>query len=132
MEPAAPDTPPQQVNGHTSSRDNGKLAAADEHIVPPYWQRHLRSNSTLSYASVDNPRPTAIRLEDHSEEHSEQSRVLWAKHISVDDCVVVTGTAPGIGDYVVWNCTVETLQVRQLSSASSGGQARHLLADRSF
>lgn len=97
-------------------RDDGKLSATDQHIpAPPYW----RSNSTLSYASLDNSRPSAIRLEDHSEEHSEQSRVLWARHVSVDDYLVVRGATPGLGEYVVWNCRIETLDVRQLSALST-------------
>ncbi|KAF2204624.1 Phox-like protein [Delitschia confertaspora ATCC 74209] len=77
-------------------------------IVPPYWQRHQRNNSTLSHSS-DTRRTPPIRLEDHTEAGSEQCKALWAKHVTIDDYVIVSGSAPGLGAYVVWNCTVETL-----------------------
>jgi hypothetical protein len=34
--------------------------------------------------------------------------VLWAKGVTIDEYVVV---GQGVGAYVVWNCTVETLDV---------------------
>ncbi|KAH7123811.1 PX domain-containing protein [Dendryphion nanum] len=76
-------------------------------IVPPYWQRHERSVSSLS---VDNAtRPAPILLEDHTDAGSEQCKALWAKHVTIDDYVIVSGTGPGLGSYVVFHCTVETL-----------------------
>jgi hypothetical protein len=65
----------------------------------------------MSSYSTDNGRPTPISLEDHTDDGSEQSKGLWAKSVTIDDYVVVSGTAPGLGAYVVWNCTVETLDV---------------------
>ena len=56
-----------------------------------------------------------IRLEDHTDAGSEQCKALWAKHVTIDDYVIVSGTAPGLGSYVVWNCTVETLNVSLLT-----------------
>jgi hypothetical protein len=50
-----------------------------------------------------------ITLEDHTDEGSEQCKALWAKHVTIDDYVIVSGNAPAVGAYVVWNCTVETL-----------------------
>jgi hypothetical protein len=79
-------------------------------VVPPYWQRHERNGSRMSSYTSDG-RPTPIALEDHTDETSDQCRVLWAKGVTIDDYVVVSGTAPGLGAYVVWNCTVETLHV---------------------
>jgi hypothetical protein len=79
-------------------------------LVPPYWQRHLRNDSSLSAFSLDLHR-APIRLEDHTEEGSEQSKALWARSARIDDYVVISGAAPGIGDYVVYNCTVDTLNV---------------------
>lgn len=81
-------------------------------VVPPYWKSHERTASSLSCNSVSaEGRPSPIHLEDHTAEGSEQCRVLWAKHVTIDDYVIVSGTAPGLGSYVVWNCTVETLDV---------------------
>lgn len=82
-------------------------------IVPPYWQRHERSSSRLSVnsASEGGGKPRPILLEDHTDEGSEQCKALWAKHVTIDDYVIVSGSAPGLGAYVVWNCTVETLDV---------------------
>ncbi|KAF2088348.1 Phox-like protein [Saccharata proteae CBS 121410] len=93
----------------TSSTTN-TTTSANNHPIPPYWQPHQRNPSTLSHASVnDLGRPTPIVLEDHTVEDSEQSRALWAKSVSIDDYVVVSGNVPGVGAYVVWNCTVRTL-----------------------
>ena len=79
-------------------------------VVPPYWQHHGRHASRMSSYSTDG-HPTPISLEDHTEDGSEQSKGLWAKGVTIDDYVVVSGTAPGLGAYVVFNCTVETLDV---------------------
>ncbi|KAL6159913.1 hypothetical protein ACJQWK_06105 [Exserohilum turcicum] len=78
-------------------------------VVPPYWQQRQRSASNRSTGSADNGRPAPIGLEDHTDDGSEHCKALWAKGVTIDDYVVVSGTAPGIGAYVVWNCTVETL-----------------------
>lgn len=75
-------------------------------IVPPYWSHH-RNASRASQISLDQP---AITLEDHTEDpDSETSRGLWARSVSVDDHVVVQGKS-GIGAYVVWSCTIQTLE----------------------
>jgi len=95
-----------------SSFAHGKPATStttEDLSVPPYWQRHQRNDSSLSYASVDNIRHMPITLEDHTDEGSEQCKALWAKHVTIDDYVIVSGNAPAVGAYVVWNCTVETL-----------------------
>jgi hypothetical protein len=96
-------------------------AAADDDpagstVVPPYWQRHRRHVSSIS---IDPSRPSPIRLEDHTVEGSEQAKALWAKHVSIDDYVIVSGNAPGVGAYVVWSCTVETLDVSILPGCFS-------------
>jgi hypothetical protein len=77
--------------------------------TPPYWQNHQRTASTASEASLSNLRPPPIQLEDHSDEDHEVGRACWAKHVSIDDYVVVGGGAIA-GTYIVWNCTVETLK----------------------
>ncbi|KAE8382232.1 Phox homologous domain-containing protein [Aspergillus bertholletiae] len=75
-------------------------------IVPPYWSHH-RNASRTSQISFEQP---AITLEDHTEDpDSETSRGLWARSVSVDDHVIVQGKS-GIGAYVVWSCTIQTLE----------------------
>ncbi|KAF2187625.1 Phox-like protein [Zopfia rhizophila CBS 207.26] len=110
MESADSETPTPREP--PSKRDDGGKPATvrpeRNSIVPPYWHRHGRNDSTLS--STDNvSRPQPIRLEDHTDEGSEQCKALWARHVTIDDYVIVSGSAPGLGAYVVWNCTVETL-----------------------
>lgn len=83
--------------------ENARLA-----VVPPYWQ-HRRYES---YASANIVRPPAIILEDHTEDLETNCRTpLWAKEVSLTDYVVVSGNIPSVGDYVVWTCTIETLDV---------------------
>ncbi len=90
----------------TPTRDRNSVG-----VVPPYWQSHQRNASYLSNYSADNGRPTPIGLEDHTDEDSDHCKVLWAKGVTIDDYVVISGPSPGLGAYVVFNCTVETLDV---------------------
>ncbi|KAF2118415.1 Phox homologous domain-containing protein [Lophiotrema nucula] len=100
-----------EVGGKPRAAATATLKPERSSVVPPYWQRHERSSSKLSVNSVSDTtgKPRPILLEDHTDEGSEQCKALWAKHVTVDDYVIVSGTAPGLGAYVSWNCTVETL-----------------------
>ena len=105
MEFTSPDStsqPQRPRDGRARGKSNGSAT------TPLYWQ-HQRAES---YASVDNVKPPPIRLEDHTEEPSEHSGALWAKSVTILDYVVVKGSKSGVGAYVVWNCKVETLDVR--------------------
>jgi hypothetical protein len=87
-------------------------------ISPPYWQ-HERS---VSHASVDSTaHAPPISLEDHTEAEHDTNGALWAKDITIEDYVIVRGGSTGIGAYVVWNCKVQTLDVRRLDSEAEGG-----------
>ena len=78
-------------------------------VIPPYWG-HYRNPSRTSQTSIDQS--PVITLEDHTEDpNSETSRGLWARSVSVDDHAVVQGKS-GVGAYVVWNCKIQTLDVR--------------------
>ncbi len=76
-------------------------------MVPPYWQ-HRRFES---YSSVGYLRPAPISLEDNTEELLEQSSPLWAKAVTINDHVVVSGNIPSVGAYTVWSCQIEMLDV---------------------
>lgn len=80
---------------------------SENQVAPPYWQ-HRRFES---YSSVGHLRPTPIRLEDNTEECLSESSPLWAKGVSIDDHIVVSGNIPSIGDYVVWSCYIEMIDV---------------------
>lgn len=99
MDPAGPAT------------SSNKSSASAQSIAPPYWQQHRQHES---YSSVGHLKPQPIILEDHTEERSEQSGALWAKGVSVTDHVLVSGTVPNLGDFMVWNCTIEMLNVGSL------------------
>ena len=123
MEPASFET--GASSSSPARHDGAKAATAPKDgtsadvVSPPYWQQQHQRDSYLSTYSADG-HPTPIGLEDHTDEGSDQCKVLWAKGVTIDDYVVVSGSAPGLGAYVVWNCTVETLDVSQASSASHG------------
>jgi len=112
MEPASFET--GASSSSPARHDGAKAATAPKdgtsaHVVsPPYWQQQHQRDSYLSTYSADG-HPTPIGLEDHTDEGSDHCKVLWAKGVTIDDYVVVSGSAPGLGAYVVWNCTVETL-----------------------
>jgi hypothetical protein len=112
MESAASDAAPSR--SPSPPQDGGKSATQRPErssIVPPYWQAHTRSVSRLSCNSENGARPAPILLEDHTDAGSEQCKALWARHVTIDDYVIISGSAPALGAYVVWNCTVETLDV---------------------
>lgn len=124
----------EQSNGSASSHPaDAPARPTDENgppVSPPYWQARVRGDSTLSIpssstsvnhinTSSSNSRKNRlsgpIRLFDNSEEESsDQARACWAKSARVDDYVIVSGSVSkaGLGSYVVWSCTVETLNVR--------------------
>lgn len=101
---------------------------AEPPISPPYWQR---GNSTLSEASASaqqtrnkqNRLSGPISLHDNSDEtENDQARACWAKAARIDDYVIVSGSVSkaGLGSYVVWNCTIETLNVSRYSTLLVG------------
>ena len=91
---------PPQPDGANSSPPSSSL-------IPPYWS-HQRYES---YSSVQDAKPPPITLEDHTEEPSEHSGAVWAEGVTIDDYVLVSGTVPNVGNFVVWNCKIETLDV---------------------
>ncbi|KAF2736615.1 Phox-like protein [Polyplosphaeria fusca] len=104
-------TAPETVN-HPPPLHEARPKVERSSVVPPYWQRSERTASKLSFnsSSENLGRAQLIRLEDHTDDGSDQCKALWARRVTIDDYVVVSsGTAPGLGAYVVWNCTVETL-----------------------
>ena len=88
--------------------ENVKPALPPSQTPPPYWQ-HQRSISHVSQISLDRPRP--ITLRDRTGSLSSTNGALWAKSISIEDHVIVSGNLTGIGSYVVWTCKVQTLDV---------------------
>ena len=88
----------------TASKDTSPV------VAPPYWYaQHGRTVSNVSYQSIGNQRPIPILLEDHSAESNVFTQSCWAKSATIDEYVLVSGPT-GIGAYVVWHCTVETLK----------------------
>ena len=85
--------------------------------VPPYWQ-HRRHESN---ASVNTVPPFRIILEDRTEHSAEFAAPLWAKGVQVDSYVVVSGKLPSIGDYIVWNCKIATIDVSDFRLNSHTG-----------
>lgn len=79
-------------------------------LVPPHWS-HRRYES---YCSVGNTKPPPITLEDHTEEPSLVSNSAWARGVTIDDHVIVTGSVPNVGKFVVWNCRIDTLDVSEI------------------
>ncbi len=103
------DSPPASANGRSgASLTSGPRRRKSSSLTPPYWQRQ-RTSSHQSQRSVH---AAPITLEDHTEAPSDQSGALWARSVSIDDYVVVSSGSTGVGAYVVYNCTVETLDVR--------------------
>jgi hypothetical protein len=90
----------------------GEAVRSSIALEPPYWS-HRRYES---YCSIGNAKPPPIRLEDHTEEQSLVSSPAWARGVVIDDYVLVTGSTPNVGKFVVWNCRIDTLDVGEPSS----------------
>ncbi len=48
---------------------------------------------------------------DAKSARSGNGSACWAKHVYIEDHTVINGSRTGIGAFVVWNVTVETLYV---------------------
>ena len=101
------DSPRSHASGLDDGTSTGDNAASPQSPTPIYWQ-HRRYES---YASIGNNKPPPITLEDNTEEVPDIKSPLWAKQVSIDDHVVVSGGLPRVGDYTVWNCKIDTLDV---------------------
>ena len=78
-------------------------------LIPPHWS-HKRH---VSYISIDGglPAHSPIVLEDNTGEQSERSNSCWARAVTINDYVLVSGNKVGAGTFVVFNCRVDTLDV---------------------
>ena len=116
----AGDSADEHASAHRSASDTTPPVRSTTRVTdaPPFWSsnaaRHSRSISTVSYHSLNQTRPAAIVLEDHSDDRDLQAQSCWARAVSIDEYVVVSGPT-GIGAYVVWHCTVSTLKGGDLS-----------------
>jgi hypothetical protein len=72
---------------------------------PPYW----KPSRTSSLEDLSSLRPPPITLEDHTLSREASRAALWAKSVSINEYVIVRGNPLGTGAYVVYNCTVQTL-----------------------
>ncbi|KIM97952.1 hypothetical protein OIDMADRAFT_203268 [Oidiodendron maius Zn] len=54
--------------------------------------------------------PGAITLEDNDNAADVKNKACWAKSVYIEDYVVVNENRTGIGAFIVWNITVETLR----------------------
>ncbi len=108
------------VNGHPSDHEcsddsshalqgqNGDVTPhpGSSSLVPPHWLHHRHE----SYLSLADDQPSLINLEDNTDS-SERRGSLWAKGVSINDSVIVSGTVPHVGTFAVWNCRIDTLDV---------------------
>jgi hypothetical protein len=101
-----------------SSQDSERspTSATSPATTPPYWvQSHRRSVSNVSIESIVNG---GITLQDNTDGQNDKNDACWAKAVHIDDHVVINGSRTGIGAFVVWNITIDTLHVSLLLSLS--------------
>ena len=105
MDSGSNEQPPPHDQGQKTARLKADIPPSH---TPIYWQ-HRRFES---YASIGAYKPPPITLEDNTAEDADNIRSpLWARHVSIEGHVVITGSLPGVGDYTVWNCKIDTLDV---------------------
>lgn len=81
-------------------------------IIPPYWLHQRAASSCSRHSLGSSTRGQPIHLEDHTDDASDTSKACWAKGVKIEDYAIVQAGTKGIGAYVVWNCKVETIDVK--------------------
>ncbi|KAH7391429.1 PX domain-containing protein [Cadophora sp. MPI-SDFR-AT-0126] len=110
---APADTRKNGLSTTTTSHDGHKAGDVDSPVTspvssPPYWvQSHTRSFSNISVESIP---AGAITLQDNTDEGDSKNKACWARSVYIEDHVIINGSRTGIGAFVVWNITVETLR----------------------
>ncbi|KAG0651776.1 PX domain-containing YPT35 [Hyphodiscus hymeniophilus] len=106
--------PKTRLDTNTSSYEpqlNADSPIISPVTTPPYWvQSHQRTPSTISVESIA---AGAITLEDNTSAEDPKNKACWAKSVYIEDHVVINGNygrKTGIGAFVVWNITVDTLR----------------------
>jgi len=90
------------------SSDNSDSRVTSPVTSPPYWvQSHQRSFSNISVESVPDG---AITLQDNEDGEDAKNKACWARSVYIEDYVIINGSRTGIGAFVVWNITVDTLR----------------------
>ena len=97
-----------EVDGAESSKQREYEALRLKTNIPPYWQ-HQRAISNASI--ISNGEPPPITLEDHTGEAAGLRSPLWARTVTIENYIIVSGSVKGIGDYIVWICKIDTLDV---------------------
>lgn len=97
-------SPPEGCPGETHLPDSN--SSLPPIATPPYWTSHGRTVSNASFRSSGS---APILLEDHSGEGHDLAKGCWARSATIDDPVLISGPT-GIGAYIVWHCTVQTLK----------------------
>lgn len=119
---SVPDQPQSSgsLNGHAASSSaptltvpnasaNGRSPTSPPATSPPYWvQSHTRTASIRSIESVQ----AGIILRDNTDEDQDgKNSACWARAVQIQDHVVVNEGKTGIGSFVVFNISVQTLNV---------------------
>lgn len=96
------------LNTNTSPDENRNSPITSPVTSPPYWvSSHQRSVSNISVESIA---PGAITLRDNENGEDAKNKACWAKSVYIEDHTIVNERRRGIGAFVVWNITVETLR----------------------
>jgi len=114
------------TSAHRNRHIEATSPVTSPETTPPYWvQSHQRSFSNISIESVT----AGITLQDNTDGADAKNSACWAKSAYIEDYVLVNERRTGIGAFVVWNITVETLRVR-LFFSHYGLQSKMLTQNR--
>jgi hypothetical protein len=80
---------------------------------PPYWP-HASHQRNISNMSTESFLPEgAIRLRDNDANDDDRNSACWAKSVEITDYIFV-GSNTSIGAFIVWNISVETMNVSSI------------------
>ena len=98
-----------RASNNTTVTGIAEHSTSDEPDDHTHWHRQRRDQAGLDLGNGSQTN-LPIALEDHELDHANEAGAIWPKSVTVHDYAIVGGNAIG-GSYVVWPCTVETLDV---------------------
>jgi len=109
MLPPPPSSEDPQRDGHVVVvQDTSTISTTN-----PYHS--FRSNRSASGSSMTFLPPGPIALIDHTVEASDRTPGIFARNVYIGDYTVVSGSLTKAGAYVVYNCSLETLEGNKMT-----------------
>ena len=122
----------------SDNETNSERVTSPSVTSPPYWTSHGHQRAASDMSAESVPLPGAITLQDNEDDDDpdgtnvygrDRNRACWARSVQIKDYVLVNESATNLGAFVVWNITVETLNVSLAHTLTPENEHRTSLID---